>query len=160
MRCLRSQGFGHHRRTCLRPFICAVCAGRHQTEECIKKKKEQDIKAEFRCPNCRNQHPAWSMSCPARKKQIREKIEQQQQRLQHQLQPQGDMSGPRPRLDSMAEFPPPEPRQLARTSDTTQTTTPTTAEAATQTVHTPNIYHTKDTATICITLDTLKTLLK
>ena len=77
MRCFRCQGFGHHQRTCIRPFICAVCAGRHQTEECIKKKKEQDIKAEFRCPNCRNQHPAWSMSCPARKEEIREKIEQQ-----------------------------------------------------------------------------------
>ena len=111
-------------------------------------------------PKLQKSTPNMSMSCPGRKEQIREKIEQQQERLQHQLQPQGDMSGPPPRLDSMAEFPPPEPRQLARTPDTTQTTTPTTVEVATQTVHTPNIYHTKDTETICITQDTLKTLLK
>lgn len=38
-RCFRCQKLQHTRENCQRPYICAICAGRHNTEICIQKHK-------------------------------------------------------------------------------------------------------------------------
>ena len=65
LRCFNCQRYGHHKSACTSPAICAVCSGRHATENCIAKHKEGN-QTKLRCPNCKNQHPAWHRRCPTR----------------------------------------------------------------------------------------------
>ena len=65
LRCYNCQRYGHHKSACTAPSVCAVCSGRHATDQCITKHKEgQDTT--LRCPNCKQNHPAWHRRCPAR----------------------------------------------------------------------------------------------
>ncbi|MPC33393.1 hypothetical protein E2C01_026742 [Portunus trituberculatus] len=102
-RCYRCQRFGHHQKTCTKPYICAVCSGRHNTEECFARKKNENISAEAKCPNYRRHHPAWSLNCPARKQVIRGSI-MQSQRQTMPSQPQ-QLPSEAPRLNDPADFP-------------------------------------------------------
>ena len=69
LRCFNCQKYGHHKATCNSPPICAVCSSRHATAECIAKHKSgQDTSP--KCPNCKNNHPAWHRRCPYRLNRI------------------------------------------------------------------------------------------
>ena len=70
LRCYNCQKYGHHKSACTANARCAVCSGRHNTAVCIAKHKE-GIETFPRCPNCREQHPAWSRRCPVRLNKIR-----------------------------------------------------------------------------------------
>ena len=66
LRCHNCQRFGHHVRQCSNPTICAICSGRHQTQQCLDLLKAgKQIQA--RCPNCRKGHHAWNRECPQRR---------------------------------------------------------------------------------------------
>ena len=65
LRCYNCQRYGHHRSACTAPAICAVCSGRHTTDQCINKHKEGH-NTNPKCPNCKQDHPAWHRRCPAR----------------------------------------------------------------------------------------------
>lgn len=66
LRCFHCQKFGHHKANCTLPAKCGVCAGRHETEKCIKTHKEGG-ETTAKCPNCHEAHHAWNRSCTARR---------------------------------------------------------------------------------------------
>ncbi|XP_045105292.1 uncharacterized protein LOC123500718 [Portunus trituberculatus] len=65
LRCFRCQRFGHHRASCTLPSRCGVCAGQHETEECINKHKAGE-QTTAKCPNCQQSHHAWNKNCGTR----------------------------------------------------------------------------------------------
>jgi len=69
LRCFKCQKFGHHRANCTLPPKCGVCAGSHETEECITKHKQGQTTT-TRCPNCKEAHHAWNRSCTARRELV------------------------------------------------------------------------------------------
>ncbi|KAK9721117.1 hypothetical protein QE152_g21706 [Popillia japonica] len=69
IQCKKCQAWGHATSNCfLNVSRCVKCADEHRSFEC---KKERDIPA--RCCNCRGDHPASSMECPAYKKALDER---------------------------------------------------------------------------------------
>ena len=104
IRCFRCQRFGHHQNTCTNFFACALCAGRHRTEVCINKRKDDNISAEVKCPNCSKKHPAWSQNCSARRDAMREKMSRMPPRTENQNE---ERPTP-PRLEDPVIFPVPQ----------------------------------------------------
>ena len=78
LRCFNCQKFGHHKTNCTLPPKCGVCAGRHDTERCIKTHKDGGATT-AKCPNCNQQHHAWNKKCSARRE-----IVDTQRATQHQ----------------------------------------------------------------------------
>ena len=70
LRCFNCQKFWHHKSECLSNAKCAVCSGRHETSICIAKHKAGE-QTHPRCPNCKQNHPAWSRRCPERLDRIK-----------------------------------------------------------------------------------------
>ena len=69
LRCFHCQRFGHHRNSCKRNIVCAICSESHDGKEC---------KNEPKCFNCDGDHPSFARSCPIwhREKEIqRTKVE-------------------------------------------------------------------------------------
>ena len=79
LRCYKCQRYGHHKSACNSPTICAVCSGRHDTEACITKHKAGEVTTS-RCPNCKNNHPAWHRRCPARIDRIQAAMPKEKER--------------------------------------------------------------------------------
>ncbi|KAK3892278.1 hypothetical protein Pcinc_003899 [Petrolisthes cinctipes] len=65
-RCFRCQKLQHTHENCHLPFVCAICVGRHKTDICIQKHKNNE-ETIARCVNCDGPHHAWSYRCRARK---------------------------------------------------------------------------------------------
>ena len=70
LRCFNCQKFWHHKSECRSNAKCAVCSGRHETSRCIEKHKAGE-QTHLRCPNCKQNHPAWSRRCPERLDRIK-----------------------------------------------------------------------------------------
>ena len=77
LRCFNCQRYGHHKSDCNAPSKCAVCSGRHETDMCINKHKSGE-ETFPKCPNCKQQHPAWSRRCPARLNRIQAALPKEQ----------------------------------------------------------------------------------
>ena len=65
LRCYKCQQYNHLRVRCPHTARCGVCSGRHETDECIRRLKEQQATT-ARCPNCAQRHHAWHPRCPER----------------------------------------------------------------------------------------------
>ena len=109
IRCYRWQKFGHHQKSCTKPYACAVYAGHHKTEDCFEKRKTESISAEVKCPNYSRNHKAWSTACPVRREAVRDRIEMQQKQQQQQLDKHQQQQRNREmyRLDDPSHFPEP-----------------------------------------------------
>ena len=70
LRCFNCQKFWHHKSACRSIAKCAVYSGRHETSRCIEKHRAGE-QTHLRCPNCRQNHPAWSRRCPERLDRIK-----------------------------------------------------------------------------------------
>lgn len=83
LRCFNCQRFGHYKASCTLPTKCGVCAGSHDTQNCIKKHKEGG-ETTAHCPNCKRSHHAWNKSCTARREIVEgQRASQQQWMNQH-----------------------------------------------------------------------------
>lgn len=57
--CTRCQNYGHTKTYCRKTFRCVKCAGNHETKECIRKVRDNQVK----CANCNGNHPANYRGC-------------------------------------------------------------------------------------------------
>ena len=63
--CYNCQQIGDHLSAeCKNPTKCVLCAGPHRKADCTTKKED------YKCANCAENHPAWSLSCSHRTKEI------------------------------------------------------------------------------------------
>lgn len=84
LRCFNCQRYGHHQSRCNRATTCAICSGKHATQQCLDKfKAKQPVTA--KCPNCQKSHHAWNKSCPARKERVQRGIEREITWVQEKL---------------------------------------------------------------------------
>lgn len=72
-RCYQCQAFGHKAYSCKKNPICGVCAQKHPTNECLKKKK-QNIEVKKKCANCKEEHEARFFFCNVRRQYIAQMI--------------------------------------------------------------------------------------
>ena len=75
LRCRNCQKFGHHSSRCTAIIKCAMCSGRHDTEECLAKYKAGET-IQAKCPNCQKAHHAWNKGCQERLNRIRGRAQQ------------------------------------------------------------------------------------
>ena len=76
LRCYNCQHYGHHKTACKAAAKCAVCSGRHPTANCIDLHKKGQQTSQ-RCPNCKQEHPAWHRRCPVRINRIQAALPKQ-----------------------------------------------------------------------------------
>src|ERR1700755_2990017 len=62
LRCYKCQKFGHGSKTCRGEETCGYCAQLHSTSSCSRSQGPK-------CMNCKDQHPAYSRSCPHYKRE-------------------------------------------------------------------------------------------
>ena len=107
LRCYNCQKFGHHKSACKAPEKCAVCSGRHATATCITKHKTGED-THPRCPNCKQEHPAWSRRCPARLQRVQNALPKEKR--EHDVptptprQPKKPVPAPRTKFYSKEEL--------------------------------------------------------
>lgn len=68
LQCHRCQAWGHSAMNCYANPKCMKCGGEHFTSSCIIKKNDdnyEEMKKLIQCANCRENHLANSISCPA-----------------------------------------------------------------------------------------------
>jgi hypothetical protein len=57
--------WGHSSANCNRPYRCIKCLNDHRPGECLRTTKENTDLSQVACVNCKGQHPANSIVCPA-----------------------------------------------------------------------------------------------
>lgn len=62
--CFRCRKYGHIGTHCKAQEICGYCTKRHSTKECMEREKPG---SQPRCPNCRKDHPSWSIQCESKR---------------------------------------------------------------------------------------------
>ena len=75
--CFRCQKYGHIGTHCKAQETCGYCAENHSTKECTQRDKPGSGPT---CPNCRQNHPSWSIQCENRKEEFA-RIEERRRNL-------------------------------------------------------------------------------
>ena len=94
LRCYNCQKYGHHKSACKAQVKCAVCSGSHESNQCISKHKEGQATSP-KCPNCKENHPAWHRRCPVRLNRIQAQLPKQPEEKKRSVSRKRPVPAPR-----------------------------------------------------------------